>query len=351
MNHQLIQCNSTQLLRRKVLIGMCVVLGPTALLFGLSNVFYFGERATLLGLIELSYFLVSFAMLFYTWKRSPLNWFLVFHCVVLTFLICFGTYVSHVESSLYLWAVALPTVFYLALGLRVGFYWSLVCLCAELVVLSIALGDSVLVPSAVLMNFVMAYIFVWTISHVYEDSRIKGVNRLNALAHQDALTGAQNRLSLATVFQQKESQLEGSYIFTLDIDDFKAINDSHGHAAGDEVLKQVVERLSALVGNQQIYRMGGEEFVLVLAAKRVSDLGIDRVAEQIQKNVMDDPIRFLGAELHVSFSAGISRFSKQQGLDQTLSLADQDLYLAKKAGKRRTYYQGEALWVAQQPAL
>ncbi|KJY83154.1 diguanylate cyclase [Vibrio galatheae] len=343
MNNDLIQCNATQQLRRKVLIGMCIVLGVAALLFGLSNIFYFGPRAKVLGMLELAYFAASLAMLVHIWRRKQPSWFLIFHCVVLTFLICFGTYVSRIESSLYLWAVALPTVFYLALGLRVGFYWSLSCMLLELVALHFALQETVLVRSAVLLNFVLAYIFVWTISHVYEDSRVKGVDRLNALAHQDALTGAQNRLSLVTAFKQSPAQLEGSYLFTLDIDDFKSINDNYGHAAGDEVLKEVVYRLSQVVSRQHIYRMGGEEFVVVLTAERVDEVGAITLVKQLQSRVMKTPIRFEDIDISVTFSGGLEQFTQQAGLDKTLSRADNGLYLAKKSGKQCAFYQGTRL--------
>lgn len=343
MNSGSVQCNATQQLRRKVLIGMCIVLGLTALLFGLINIIYYGERAIALGILELIYFVISFAMLGYVWKRSQPTWFLVFHCVVLTFLICFGTYISRVESSLYLWAVALPTVFYLALGLRVGFFWSMSCLLLELVALNFALRETVLIPSLVLVNFIMAYIFVWTISHVYEDSRVKGVDRLNSLAHQDALTGAQNRLSLITAFNQRPKQFDGSYLFTLDIDDFKAINDSYGHAGGDEVLRQVVMRLGHVVGSQHIYRMGGEEFVVVLMPELVNTHGLTELVEKLQNCVMEAPTTFQSTQIKVTFSAGLERFTHQEGLDRTLSKADNGLYLAKKAGKKCSFYQGEVL--------
>lgn len=343
MINPLIHCNATQQLRRKVLIGMCVVLGLAALLFGLTNLFYFGSRANVLGIIELAYSAVSFAMLGYVCQRQQPNWFLIFHCVILTFLIGYGTYVSHIESSLYLWAVALPTVFYLALGLRLGFCWSLVCLMLELMALDVALERSTLVRSAVYLNFMLAYLFVWTISHVYEDSRVKGVNRLNALAHQDALTGAQNRLSLVTTFRRGAEQFEGSFLLALDIDDFKSINDSYGHAAGDDVLKQVVERLSSLVGRQHIYRMGGEEFVVLLPEDKRKQVGISELIRQLEACVVGKPIYYQGHELEVTFSAGVEQFSQKKGLDKTLSLADRDLYLAKKSGKRSTFYQGEVL--------
>ncbi|CAK4067297.1 GGDEF domain-containing protein [Vibrio sp. 16] len=343
MSNHPVHCNATHQLRRKVLIGMCVVLGIVGLLFGLANLFYFDARANTLGMIEIVYSIASFSMLRYVWRNEPPSWFLVFHCAVLTALICYGTYASRIESSVYLWAIALPTVFYLALGLRVGFYWSLICLLIELLVLNSAMTDSQLMRPAVFLNFVLAYVFVWTISHVYEDSRVKGVDRLNSLAHQDALTGAQNRLSLVTTFDQKGEQLNGSYLLTLDIDDFKVINDSYGHAAGDDVLKQVVSRLSSLVGEQNIFRMGGEEFVLVLPNKIVKHQGLSTLAHKLQGCIVAKPILFQGNELEVTFSAGIDQYLKVKGLDKTLSNADHDLYLAKKAGKRSTYYQGEVL--------
>lgn len=343
MNDHLIQYNATQQLRRKVLVGMCIVLGLAGLLFGLVNILYFGARARVLGILELVYFVACFGMLFYIWKRDQPSWFLIFHCVVLTFLICFGTYVSRIESSLYIWAIALPTVFYLALGLRVGFYWSLICLALELFALHFALQDSVLVRSTVLLNFVLAYVFVWTISHVYEDSRVKGVDRLNVLAHQDALTGAQNRLALVTAFQQQPVALEGSYLYTLDIDDFKVINDSYGHAAGDEVLKEVVRRLENVVNRQKIYRMGGEEFVVVLEPELIPERGVTELVEKLQSSVMGSPINFNSTSINVTFSAGVEQFTCSEGLDKTLSKADNGLYLAKKAGKKCSFYQGKAV--------
>nr|WP_241210050.1 GGDEF domain-containing protein [Vibrio brasiliensis] len=217
------------------------------------------------------------------------------------------------------------------------------CLLLELVALNFALRETVLVPSLILINFIMAYIFVWTISHVYEDSRVKGVDRLNSLAHQDALTGAQNRLSLITAFNQSSKQFEGFYLFTLDIDDFKAINDSYGHAAGDEVLRQVVLRLGRVVGTQHIYRMGGEEFVVVLTRQLVNENGLPELVGKLQDCVMDTPITFQSTQIRVTFSAGLEKFTRQEGLDRTLSKADNGLYLAKKAGKKCSFYQGEAL--------
>lgn len=343
MNDHLIQCDATYQLRRKVLVGMCVVLGGTSLLFGLANVFYFGKNATLLGIIELVYFVVSFTMLQYVRKSTQPNWFLGFHCVVLTFLISYGTYVSRTESTVYLWAVVLPTVFYLALGIRIGFIWSLIFLCLEVTVLYYSLDEQLMTYFATYLNLVMAYIFVWAISHVYEDSRVRGVEQLNSLAHQDALTGAQNRLALVTTFKQNPLSLNGCYLFALDLDDFKAINDNYGHAGGDEVLKEVVRRLDKVVTRQQIYRMGGEEFVVLLEPKRVADVGLPQLIEQLQSSVMESPIIFDSRNIHVTFSAGVEQFTLNEGLDKTLSKADNGLYLAKKAGKKCSFFQGKAV--------
>ncbi|NVD06301.1 GGDEF domain-containing protein [Vibrio sp. JPW-9-11-11] len=343
MNNQLISCDATHRLRAKVLVGMCAILGSTALLFGLINLFYYGERATLLGIIELGYFVICFTMLQHVKKQVQPNWFLAFHCFVLTLLICFGTYISRIESSVYLWAVVLPTVFYLGLGLKIGFIWSFICLCLQLMVLHFAFDGFDSSNAALLLNLSMAYIFVWTISHVYEDSRAKGVDRLNNLAHRDALTGAQNRLSLITVFKQSPNKLQGCIVYILDLDDFKEINDRYGHAAGDEVLKQVVIRLSQVVNEQQIYRMGGEEFVVVLTPHQVQQTGLFALVKQLQTCVMTEPVIFQGESIAISFSAGLEHFNRHVGLDQTLSKADKELYLAKNSGKGRCFYQGQAV--------
>ncbi|MDN3683596.1 GGDEF domain-containing protein [Vibrio sinaloensis] len=119
-----------------------------------------------------------------------------------------------------------------------------------------------------------------------------------------------------TTFEQRAKLLEGCFLLTLDIDDFKSINDSYGHAAGDDVLKQVVERLATVAGQQHIYRMGGEEFVIVLPNTSSQQTGISRWVKQLQASVMGKPMCFQGSELEVTFSAGVEQFSQAKGLDK-----------------------------------
>jgi diguanylate cyclase (GGDEF)-like protein len=121
----------------------------------------------------------------------------------------------------------------------------------------------------------------------------------------------------------------------LDVDHFKNVNDTKGHPVGDEVLRELVNRLRLSVRPYDIIgRYGGEEF-LILLPDTVFEEGVE-VAERIRMAIRREPFNVCGEDIRISVSLGISSLDeKDQKLDELLKRADEGLYKAKNAGRDR----------------
>lgn len=164
---------------------------------------------------------------------------------------------------------------------------------------------------------------------------------LEILANTDALTGVPNRRHFYAASEAiVEGGQEGSEIAAvmLDIDEFKALNDTHGHATGDAVLKAVAsrlrERLDTDVDDAAAFgRIGGEEFAIILTGKRA--LEATRIAQDLVEAVRSLSIDRHGRTLAVTVSAGTVVQRLPCNLDALISQADAALYAAKSAGRDR----------------
>jgi diguanylate cyclase (GGDEF)-like protein len=169
--------------------------------------------------------------------------------------------------------------------------------------------------------------------------------KLEVLAITDVLTGIANRGYVMARGEEEFSRAlrnnaKGPAATTLgcimlDIDHFKHVNDTKGHPAGDEVLREVVERLRQSVRPYDIIgRYGGEEFLVLLPDTKFDD-GV-AVAERIRLAIRREPITIGGDIIRVSVSLGISTFDeKDQSIDDLLKRADEGLYKAKNTGRDR----------------
>jgi diguanylate cyclase (GGDEF)-like protein len=170
-------------------------------------------------------------------------------------------------------------------------------------------------------------------------SALAAVSRLDALAismQRDALTNTPNRallldrLQSAIALAQRRSS--NTAVVFLDVDHFKHINDTLGHATGDAVLQMVARRLQAAVRDSDaVGRHGGDEFLVLLAeVSRQAD------AAQIARKIISDvaaPILACGHLLQVSVSAGIALYPEDASDAQSLiSLADAAMYRSKRSG-------------------
>ncbi len=161
--------------------------------------------------------------------------------------------------------------------------------------------------------------------------------RLQAQAHTDPLTGLANRLLLDARLQQSMQAARRNHlqlaVLLVDLDGFKPINDSYGHAIGDEVLRLVATRLRGAVREvDTVARAGGDEFVIVLHS--IADVAdAERIAEKIVAD-LSQPMRVLGLPLEIGASVGIALFSTgEMTMAELRRRADQAMYAAKSAGR------------------
>lgn len=166
---------------------------------------------------------------------------------------------------------------------------------------------------------------------------LKRQKNLERNANHDALTGLPNRVLLADRLQQAitRNQRNGLTLGVcyLDLDGFKPVNDQHGHAAGDELLREVANRYQRLLrNNDTVARIGGDEFV-VLLEDLASLEDCEKILQRILKEV-SKPIKINEHEVSVSASIGLALFPQHsRNPEQLLHLADQAMYKAKKNGK------------------
>ena len=174
--------------------------------------------------------------------------------------------------------------------------------------------------------------------------------RIHRLAYYDALTHLPNRTlfqdRLHTALQSAERQKSWVVLMFLDLDRFKPINDSLGHAAGDRMLKEMATRLLGCVDDDDtVARMGGDEFTLLLQPGASREIALNRaihVAEQILASLVK-PFVLEGREFFVTASIGIA-LSPQDGneLSQLMKNADTAMYHAKERGKNNfQFYQAD----------
>ena len=168
--------------------------------------------------------------------------------------------------------------------------------------------------------------------------------RLERIAHYDTLTKLPNRALLADRLTQAMMQTErrGQHLSVafLDLDGFKAVNDTHGHEAGDFLLVTVAERMrEALRDGDTLARLGGDEFVAVLLD--LADIASSAPILNRLLQAAARPVQYGQITLQVSASLGVTFYPQAQGqaeeleADQLMRQADQAMYQAKQSGKNR----------------
>nr|WP_280842874.1 GGDEF and EAL domain-containing protein [Pararoseomonas baculiformis] len=173
--------------------------------------------------------------------------------------------------------------------------------------------------------------------------RTREVEVLHELAHQamhDTLTGLPNRRSIARELEEiTEAGNQPAAVLLLDLDGFKTVNDIHGHAAGDALLRLVAERLRGAVRPDDVAgRLGGDEFAVLLRdvdAARVLEIGQRIVGQLSEPYVLP-----CGTELRVGVSVG-GCLTGEGDADTLLRLADQSLYEAKRRGGNSVRLHGQ----------
>jgi diguanylate cyclase len=166
------------------------------------------------------------------------------------------------------------------------------------------------------------------------------LRRLSEEVSTDALTQVANRRGLEQAFEAESARAQRDEASTLavaliDIDNFKKLNDSLGHAAGDMALKSLAaavrERLRPV---DHLARFGGEEFVVLLPGTEIAEA--QQALTRLQRSLSEALFLHEGREVFVTFSAGVTPWRRGEALQNALERADEALYEAKRTGKNRT---------------
>lgn len=164
------------------------------------------------------------------------------------------------------------------------------------------------------------------------------LDHLSAMARHDMLTGALNRKGLQEVVEKELSRANrmGAHVCLalLDIDDFKRINDAHGHDTGDAALKHLADvARTSLRALDSVARYGGEEFVIVLPDTGIDEA--DNIITRLQRQLTIEYFMQGDERLLITFSAGVTQLLASETPAEALKRADQAMYLAKRSGKNR----------------
>jgi two-component system cell cycle response regulator len=163
---------------------------------------------------------------------------------------------------------------------------------------------------------------------------------LDQVARKDRLTGLNNFGNFEEELKRRASEYSRAgpdsnlSIILIDIDHFKQFNDTYGHPAGNEILREVGARIVSAVRDMDfVARYGGEEFAILLPHCGLADAAA--IAERIRRGMADQPFTVDGKPNHITVSGGFAQFKKTESASDLLSRADTALYKAKHLGRNR----------------
>lgn len=239
-----------------------------------------------------------------------------------------------------IWATVIPPVTFFLAGRRVGTTLSIIVFvaCVYTVYLQLQHNPAFTINTGALLNVIEASIVHILLFRFYEGTRyfafqqaIEREQQLIKISQTDTLTGIYNRNKFAKEYASRlASGAEPYCLAVIDIDHFKLVNDTYGHAKGDAILVAFAQRLMQnLRGGDVLARWGGEEFVILISNTTRHDA--KTIVERWKQAVSDAPFD----EIPVTFSAGITVCDRLQSLDSAFKQADNALYTAKQNGRNR----------------
>ncbi|WP_062262658.1 diguanylate cyclase domain-containing protein [Endozoicomonas arenosclerae] len=177
--------------------------------------------------------------------------------------------------------------------------------------------------------------FLSVILFLFFFSRKKSEDSLRDLALVDQMTHLQNKFAFQAALADLVQQRSPGYLLYLDLDGFKGVNDTFGHAAGDRILEVVSDRMASAARNMgEAFRLGGDEFAIIVDQFEDKE-SIRRLCDWLLASIAQ-PVQFQGQALSVGLSMGIAfndgTFSEA---DDWVKRADQAMYRSKEAGKNR----------------
>ena len=183
-----------------------------------------------------------------------------------------------------------------------------------------------------LMNSVSVFSFLIVYINYLIKSIIGSEKKLVRMAHRDRLTELYNRHYMLEKLSALPEDETSGILAMADIDDFKKINDTYGHNAGDEVLKEISEKMKKVCIGCDIARWGGEEFLVHL---RCDEVVAKAMLERMRMIISSEPVVFEDMSINVTVTVGMAHRDNNESIDNWVNKADSNLYTGKKSGKNK----------------
>lgn len=272
------------------------------------------------------------------------------------FLVYQALYFDSIQSAGPIWFTVMPVVSVLLGSSRAAFGWLGMVLITIFALYLATAGEASMATFAwpthyyaVSLGGMIISVFLFVL--MVEAARQSTFRRLNAanlavkqLAERDSLTGLFNRRYIWEALEREEHQARSGattcHVLLVDIDHFKAINDTFGHVTGDLVLQKVAQSIHEATFERHLCgRYGGEEFLLIL---RCDDSNHPRLfAESLRRSIAAMDLQPFGGPKRVTVSIGHAQFQKDETLTETFRRADAALYLAKSGGRNAVVFEGD----------
>ena len=181
----------------------------------------------------------------------------------------------------------------------------------------------------VVFGFIATYLFVFLKYALSLEKKITNESRT------DELTQIKNRYGLYDFYESLEEK-KNLTLALFDIDNFKVINDKHGHVTGDYILKRVAEITSETLDDSFVCRYGGEEFIIVLENNKEVH-PITRL-EELRKRIKQEKFEFEGETIQITITIGVADYFDSITLEKWVELADERMYKGKETGKNKIVY-------------
>ncbi len=258
-------------------------------------------------------------------------------------------YSGGVENSGILWVYAFPAIALILHNLKQGIIEILLFILSILAIFIFSNHINMIANYSyeLKLHLISSLLLIFILTSIYEYSNNDMFIKMNQLSKKlemtstiDTLTNVYNRRGMykyikRTMMKTKETNSKFSLLL-LDIDHFKKINDTYGHLAGDQVLKDTALIIRNTIRKDDIIaRWGGEEF-LILLPNTTKEESVN-IAQKIRKNIKSKQYNFFKDKVFVTVSIGISEDNGSCKIDNIVGEADKNMYIAKESGRDRVY--------------
>ena len=316
-------------------LSLSVLSASLACIIHIQQGYYYLATAELLVSLLALYFL------FFTKENHNFELLIPFITILIYLLFVTGS-ISQQDSLISLvWIPAYPIIYFYLTDCKSGLFWSTVSLLTFITgyLIHPYFFITERIPVEALMQTVSAYVFVTALAFFYELVRSRQETRLQTQANYDYLTSIYNRRGLNQRLKIELNRVEryGTKLsfMLIDLDNFKRVNDTFGHKAGDKLLQEISDLTRNSIRKSDIVaRWGGEEFAILLPEADITQAKL--LAEKLRAIVAAHTFKTVGT---ITISIGLTQYKVPETLDDMLYRADTALYRAKKLNKNRVEFE------------